>query len=183
MSKPTSQTRRVEKINGVLAAVKANNWTSLNDFLYAFYSSNDPDISRQAGTCIGYKEGRTYSPEKLLDIWMQRSTSDSKPHLKEVITKKAGAILVEESSKAISDPRLRVHSTGATIPRLTTDFGLGKLAEIYQSLLPCMWLLLSMVLMAENNYERKNHRPKQNKESRAFQASSVPLGVAIQYFT
>lgn len=168
----SSQEQRVQKIKHVLSAVSQARWGSFNEFLLAFYTSQDPEISRQAGTCLGYKEGQSYAPERLLDAWLKKTSGESRNHLEEVIVRKAGDVLVKESDRALRDPELRVPATEATIPRLTSDFGLKRVATIYQTLLPCMWLLLITLMTATNTYEQKFHREKLNKEVRATQVCS-----------
>ena len=159
----SSQDRRREKVKNVFATGRDNKWGSLNEFLFAFFSSEDKNISRQANTCLRYKHGQIYAPEKLLTIWLERTHGESRQYLQETITRNAADIMVKESDRAIRDERLRVSATGATIPRLSTpDFGLGRLAEVYQTLLPCMWMLLLALLTASNTYERKNHTTKLN---------------------
>lgn len=167
----STKERRVQKIKHVLSAVSQAKWSSFNEFLLAFYTSEDSDVARQAGTCLGYKEGQSYAPERLLETWLMKTTGETNAHLKEVIVRKAGDILVRESDRALRDPELRLPSTETTIPRLTTDFGLNRLTAIYQTLLPCMWMLLVTLMTATNTYEQKFHREKLNKDARAAQVS------------
>ena len=64
---PSSQQRRVEKINGILEALPENGWRSLNDFLVAFYTSNDARIHQQAASSLTYHAGKRFAPEVILD--------------------------------------------------------------------------------------------------------------------
>ncbi|KAI0742044.1 hypothetical protein C8Q80DRAFT_1274366 [Daedaleopsis nitida] len=169
------QARRRDKIKNVLMAVRDNKWESFNDFLLAFYTSEDQAISRQANTSLGYKQGQTYA----LDIWVKNTHGESQQYLKQVITRKASEILISESDRALKEDSLHVSATGATIPRLTGDFGLSRLAELYRTLLPCMWLLLFALLTAENMYEWKSHRTKVNKETQAVQIVVVLISILL----
>jgi len=72
--------------------------------------------------------------------------------------------MIAESTLACHREDLQVPSTKVTVPYLTTDFGLKRLAAIYQSLLPCLWLLLTALMTAVNDYETKTGREKQGKD-------------------
>lgn len=161
-----SQLRRVEKIQAVLQAVKDNNWRSLNEFLLAYYNSKDVNIAQQAGRNIAYTDKKRFAPEQLIDSWLSSSHGETKRQLELTITRKAAGILVQESTRACHEDRLKLTSSKVDTAYLSTDFALSKLANIYQTLLPCLWLLLMTLLSAPNEYERKKQREKRQKDTR-----------------
>jgi len=71
----SSQAWRVEKIHRVTDALKTNGWRSVNDFLLAFYTSNDPIVSQQARRNLSYTAGQSFAPEKILDAWLDHGPS------------------------------------------------------------------------------------------------------------
>ncbi|KAI1782581.1 hypothetical protein LXA43DRAFT_1068557 [Ganoderma leucocontextum] len=75
MSNPTSQARRVDKINGVIVAVKTNKWTSFNEFIYHFYASDDPNISRQAFLFI--RNRATDAFQVIMGVFLASATDNS----------------------------------------------------------------------------------------------------------
>ncbi|KAH9917480.1 uncharacterized protein B0H18DRAFT_958331 [Fomitopsis serialis] len=161
-----SQLRRVEKIKTVLETIKEQRWTSVNDFLLAYYNSNDPDIAQQARRNIAYTDGKRFAPAQILDSWLESAHGETKHQLELMITHKAADILVKESTKACHDHKLKLASTKVDTAYLSTDFALSKLAAMYQAMLPCMWLLLMTVLTATNDYERKKKKEKRDKDSK-----------------
>lgn len=62
----SSQNRHLDKIKGVLGAVKDNNWQSLNEFLIAYYTSDDASVSAQAARSLTYINGQQYGPERTI---------------------------------------------------------------------------------------------------------------------
>lgn len=171
-----SQLRRVEKIQAVLQAVKDHNWRSLNDFLLAYYSSNDAEIAQQAGRNIAYTEGKRFAPEQIIDSWLDTAHGETKRQLEMMLTRKAAGILVEESSRACHKPALKLPASKVETSYLSTDFALSKLATIYQTMLPCLWLLLMTLLTAPNDYERKHGKEKKGKDTRF-----PPVSFSCQY--
>lgn len=174
-----SQARRVQKIKGVLSAIDTYKWESFNDFLLAFYTSKDQDVRHQASRSIAYTPGQRFAPETILDIWLDRATSDTKHHLHRIITERAANIMIAESTRACRHDALQVPSSKINIPYLSTDFGLKHLAAMYQTLLPCLWLLLTMLMTASNDYETKTGREKENKDSRASSVSAICSSHAV----
>ena len=54
-----------------------------------------------------------------------------------------------------------------SLTRIYPTFGLQKIKKIYNTLLPCLTLLLSTLLTAQNDYERKNGTEKIGKHDMA----------------
>ena len=87
------------------------------------------------------------------------------------ITRKAAEIMVKESTRAYRNDFLRLSASGLTADFVDTDFGLEKIKNIYSTFLPCLTLLLSTLLMAQNDYEKKKGVEKIGKEVMAAKAS------------
>jgi hypothetical protein len=133
--------------------------------LLAFYTSHDPIVSQQARRNLSYTAGQSFAPEKILNAWLDHGPSgESQEQLHLAITRKAADIMVKETDKAYHQDELRISSSKLDIPYLTTEFGLKKMLVLYQTVLPCLWLLLSTILAAQNDYEKKTGREKEGKE-------------------
>lgn len=146
--------------------VKASGWRSMNDFIVDFFNSSEGAPS------LRYIEGKTYGPARILNAWtISVPSNESRSALNESITKKAAEILVAESSAVIHNKTLQVSSSGLTIPFLTNNFGLTSIWAVYKTLLPCLILVLTTLLTALNNYERKHSREKFSKDDMARQVS------------
>ncbi|KAF8996927.1 hypothetical protein BDQ17DRAFT_1429436 [Cyathus striatus] len=65
-------------------------------------------------------------------------------------------------------------AAGISVPFLTSEFGLDQIQNSYETLLPCFTSLLSSVLTAKNDYERKKNTEKIDKDVMA-----VPVVVTI----
>ncbi|KIM71540.1 hypothetical protein PILCRDRAFT_16981 [Piloderma croceum F 1598] len=176
----SSQARRVEKIHGVTDALKTNGWRSVNDFLLAFYTSNDPIVSQQAQRNLSYTAGQSFAPEKILDAWLDHGPSgESRDQLHLAITRKAAKIMIKETDKAYHQDELRISSSKLDIPYLTTEFGLKKMLVLYQTVLLCLWLLLSTILAAQNDYEKKTGREKEGKEEMIPRVTMVIISMLL----
>jgi hypothetical protein len=161
----SSQARQVEKIHGVTDVLKTNGWCSVNDFLLMFYTSNDPIVSQQAQRNLSYTAGQSFAPEKILNAWLDHGPlGESQDQLHLAITHKAANIMVKETDDAYHQDELHISSLKLNIPYLTTEFGLKKILVLYQTVLPCLWLLLLTILAAQNDYEKKMGREKGGKE-------------------
>lgn len=176
------QAQRINKIKAVTKSVKEH-WPkgSFNDFLLAFYTSDDAAVSQHAAMTLRYDEGKDYSPAKILDAWFDRAPSQaSKEQLNKIIMKKAADIAIKESTKACKSKDLQVASADIDIDRLTSNTALHQIKNVYQAVLPCLWLFLFAILTADNNYEKKKRVQKKNKEQiaervRTRRPSTAPL--------
>ena len=65
----SSQQQHLDKINHVLLAIKAQNW-SVNKFLIVFYTSEDDRIRAQACHNLTFEDGTQFGPELILDAWL-----------------------------------------------------------------------------------------------------------------
>ncbi|KAI0729034.1 hypothetical protein C8Q72DRAFT_794842 [Fomitopsis betulina] len=157
--------QRVHKICTVLQAMKENNWRSFNEFLLASYTSKDEEITKQARCCIAHTDGKSFPPEQILDTWLATNNQDTKVALEEMVTWKAADVLVRESTRACHEDKLKLTSAKVDTMYLATGSGLLKLAGIYETLLPCLWMLLVILLSAPNDYEYKMNRVKKDQDT------------------
>lgn len=155
---PPGQRSQSTKLKETTAAIKKLGWRSTNDFIQAFYCS---PLAAQA---LRYQPGSTFGPANVLASWKVYAPSEeSRNEINRTITRAAAEIVIQESTRAYRNSSLQISSTGLNIPFLTTEFGLNKIQKTYTSLLPCLYLLLTMLLSAENDYERKIGRGKKGK--------------------
>ena len=151
---------RHQKIANTVNAIKECGWRSTNEFIEGFYGSSD------AAQSLRYQPGSGYGPERVLALWMSNVPSgDAKNKLYLTITQKAAEIMIQESTKAYHDNGLRLaaSSSGFNAELVDSKLGLEKIKKTYDSLLPCLTLLLSMLLTAQNDYERKKGAEKIGK--------------------
>lgn len=157
------QKPRDQKIAETLQAIKDCGWRSTNQFIEAFYASSG--ASTQS---LRYQPDSTYGPERIMTAWMANVPSgDAKHHLNLSITRKAAEIMVQESTKAYHNNGLRLSTSGLSAELISSDLGLEKIRTTYNTLLPCLTLLLSTLLTAQNDYERKNAIEKKGKHDMA----------------
>ncbi|KAF8156595.1 hypothetical protein B0H34DRAFT_675048 [Crassisporium funariophilum] len=91
-----------------------------------------------------------------MTAWIKNVPSgDARNQLNLIITQKAGEIMVQESTKAYNNNGLPLVSirTQCRTPQLR--IWLEKIRGTYNTLLPCLNLLLSTLLTAQNDYEKK----------------------------
>ena len=149
---PHGQQPRDRKISKTVNAIKNCGWRTTNEFVEGFYDS------REAVQSLRYQPGSVYAPEHILTSWMSNVPSgNAKEKLYLTITQKAAEIMIQESTKAYHDNGLRLvaSSSGFNAELANSKFGLEKIKKTYDTLLPCLSLLLSMLLTAENDYEHK----------------------------
>ncbi|KII93848.1 hypothetical protein PLICRDRAFT_171553 [Plicaturopsis crispa FD-325 SS-3] len=161
-----NQARRVAKIKGVTSAIEDHGCKSVNDFLLAFYTSQDAVVVQEAYQNLAFTNGKAFPPEKkILVAWLEHGhTGDSRRELHHAITRKTADVVVKESTAAYHKDALCLSSSDIDVQFLTADFGLNKIMDVYHTLLPCLWFLLAALLTAPNDYERWNGRKKQGKE-------------------
>lgn len=165
-----SKTQRVKEIT---AFIHSKGFT-LNEFLIAFYSSQDVSIKRQRGCSLTKREQYQFSPEELLDLWLKHCPSNSQGYLKSVVVDRAGEIIIKETSKACKLDSLRVPTTKIEADNLDKDFLLAKLEDVYKEALPSLWMLLNMIATSWNSLEKKKDEPSVLKESRAKFVGPLP---------
>ncbi|GJE88855.1 hypothetical protein PsYK624_049420 [Phanerochaete sordida] len=175
----SSQEARTAKIKNVLCAISDNHWTSVTDFLLAFYASSDPEIHTKAARSLAYVNGRRFAQEALLEAWEEATPSKSKVHLRRVLAEKVGSFIIEESTAAIRNDSLHLPSQKLSIPFLTTEFALQPFASLFQTVLPCLWIILYMVITAPNDYERKRGVEKAEKGDAATRVVAVQSSPAV----
>ena len=168
---PPGQQPRHQKISKTVDAIKKCGWRTTNDFVEGFYCSSE------AAQSLRYQPGSSYGPERILTAWMSNVPSgDAKKKLYLSITQKAAEIMVQESSKAYHDNGLCLiaSSSGFNAELVNSKFGLEKIKKTYDTLLPCLTLLLSMLLTAQNDYERKKGAEKIGKHHMAAKVLHIP---------
>jgi hypothetical protein len=164
-SMPPGQKPRDEKVIQTIQAIKDCGWRSTNQFVEVFYGST------VAAQSLRYQPGSEYSPERIMSAWMKNVPSgDARQVLNLAITRKAAEIMVKESTRAYHNDFLRLSASELTADFVGTDFGLEKIKKIYSTFLPCLTLLLSTLLMAQNDYEKKKGVEKIGKEVMAAKA-------------
>ncbi len=57
----SNQQQHIAKIDAVLTAISDNKWSSINEFLLAFYTCQDPKISSRARRSIAYTKKKSIS--------------------------------------------------------------------------------------------------------------------------
>jgi len=140
---------------------------SLNDFLIAFYSSQDPSVSTQRGCCLAKVDGSRFAPEELVNLWFEHCPANSRGYLEGVVIKQAGKILIRETDKACKMDSLSVPTTKIEADDLDEKFLLAELEGVYRETLPYLWLLLSTIATSWNRSEKQKQEPSIRKESRA----------------
>ena len=158
-----SNTQRVKEIT---TFIRSQN-LSLNEFLLAFYSSQDPSISKQRGCCLASSDGSRFAPEELIDLWFKHCPQSSRGSLETVIVDRAGKIIIGETDKACKMDSLCVPATKIEVDDLDEEFLLPKLEGIYRESLPFLWLLLYTIATSWNRSEKQKKEPSACKESRA----------------
>lgn len=155
---PPGQQPKSTKLKKTTAVIKKLGWRSTNDFIQAFYCF---PLAAQA---LHYQPGSTFGPANVLSSWKAYAPSEeSRNEINQAITCAAADIMIQESTRAYHNSSLQISSSGLNIPYLTTEFGLQQIRKTYNSLLPCLTLLLTLLLSAENDYERKIGREKTGK--------------------
>ncbi|CAA7263909.1 unnamed protein product [Cyclocybe aegerita] len=172
---PPRQQSNKKKVKKGVTALKKAGWRTTNEFVIAFYG-----CSQQAAQSLRLQPNSTYAPASIMAAWAKNAPSvEASKELDLVTTKTAAEIMVKESTKAYHDPELRLSASGLDIPYLTTNFGLNKIQKTYSQLLPCLTLLLTTLLTAENDYERWKGSPKHRKQEMADKILVVIISMLL----
>jgi len=164
---PPGQQAHDQKISKTVKAIKKCGWRTTNEFFEGFYGSSE------AAQSLRYQPGSSYGPERILTAWMSNVPSgDAKEKLHLSITQKAAEIMVQESTKAYHDNGLRLAASGLNADLVNSNFGLENIKKTYDTLLPCLTFLLSTLLTAQNDYERKKGAEKIGKHDMAAKVHS-----------
>lgn len=158
-----SKTRRIKEI---IAFIRSRN-SSLNEFLIAFYSSQDPSISMQQGCCLAKGDGCPFAPEELIDLWFEHSPPNSRGYLEGAVVRRAGKILIRETDKACKLDSLSGPTTKIEADDPDEEFLLSKLEGVYRETLPCLWLLPNTIVTSWNRSEKQKQEPSACKENKA----------------
>lgn len=158
-----SETNKVKAVTDLIASQK---W-SFNDFLIAFYSSGDASIATQRGTCLTKRDGSRFTPEELLDLWLEHSPSRSRPYLKHIIVDRASRIIIKETNKACGLKSLCISATSVEADDLDEDFVLSRLEAEYTGALPQLWYFLTTIITSSNRSEQQKQQVAASKETRA----------------
>jgi hypothetical protein len=169
----TTRDVRTQRVKEITAFIGSQN-LSLNEFLITFYSSQDSSISRQHRSCLMWNDGTRFTPEELIDLWLEKCPSGSRSHLERIIVARAGNIIVREADRACKLDSLRVPTTRVDVDDLEDAFVLAKLEAIYCETLPCLWMLLDMVATSWNRSEKWRDEPTASKEKRAKHVEFLP---------
>jgi len=79
----------------------------------------------------------------------------------------------QESTKAYHDNGLCLAASGLNANLVNSNFGLENIKKTYDTLLPCLIFLLSTLLTAQNDYERKKGAEKIGKHDMAVKVHSL----------
>ena len=158
-----SKTRRVKEVTAFIQSQSL----SLNEFLIAFYSSEDPSISAQRGCCLAKSGGSRFAPGELIDLWFEHCPSNSQSYLESVVIKHTGKVIIRETDKACKLDSLCVPTTKLRADDLDQQFLLSNLEGIYTSTLPHLWHLLSIVVTSWNRSEKQKKEACTSKQRRA----------------
>jgi len=158
-----SKTLRVKEVTEL---IRSQNW-SLNDFLIAFYSSNNTSVATQRGCYLTKSDGARFAPEELLRLWIEHCPPSSKGYLEHVIIDRASRIIIKETDNARASKSLSVSTKSVTAADLDEDFLLSKLETEYIGLLPHLWFLLNAIVTSANRSEQKKHQAVAGKEIKA----------------
>lgn len=170
-SEDDSRTRRVKEITGFIS----NRNLSLNEFLLAFYSSQDTVISAHRGRCLTKSDGVRFAPEELMDLWLKHCPQKGLDYLESVIVDRASRVLVKETDKACKLGSLHVPTTKLTADDLDSDFLLPKLEKTYTETLPYLWLLLNTLITSWNSSEQRKGKSSRRKEDGVKYVEFLPL--------
>jgi len=111
-----------------------------------------------------------------MTAWMANVPSgDARVQLNLSITRKAAEIMVQESTKAYHNNRLCLSALGLNAELVNSNFGLEKIRTTYNTLLPCLTILLTILLTAQNNYEQKKGVEKIGKHDMATKVDILPF--------
>lgn len=158
-----SKTRRVKEITAFIQSRSL----SLNEFLIAFYSSQDLSISTQRGCCLAKSNGSRFAPEELIELWFEHCPQKSRSYLESVVINRAGKVIIRETDKACKMDSLCVPTTKLEADDLDEQFLLSKLEGIYTETLPHLWYLLNVIVTSWNNSEKRKQEECASKQSRA----------------
>ena len=171
-----SKTHRVKEVTEL---IRSQNW-SFNDFLIAFYSSDDTSIASQRGRCLTKVDGARFTPEELLDLWLANCPSGSQSYLEHVIVDRASRIIIKETNRACALKSLSVSTTSVKADDVDEHFLLSKLETVYTATLPCLWFLLNAIITSPNRSEQQKQEAAASKETRArFVESSLSFDLAF----
>jgi hypothetical protein len=163
-----AKTRRVKEVIGCIRNL------TLNEFLVAFFSSEDPSIARQRGCSLAVNEGSRFASEELIDLWFKHCPPNSWSCLKEAIINRAGKIIISETDEACKMDSLCVPTTKIEAGDLDEDFLMGKLEKVYLEVLPYLWLLLNAIITSWNHSEKQKGKPSARKLNGARNVESQP---------
>lgn len=158
-----SQTWRVKEITEFIHSRNL----SMNEFLIAFYSSEDPSISGHQGRCLAKRDGPHFAPEVLMDLWCQYCPPNSRSYLETAIVNHASKIIIKETNKACKLDSLCIPTTKLGANDLDQQFLLSQLEGIYVETLPHLWCLLTSVIISWNPSEKRKNEQSSHKQSRA----------------
>ena len=162
----TASDSKTQRVKEIIAFIRSQN-LSLNEFLTAFYSSQDPSLSRQRGCSLTQSKGSRFTPEDLIDLWLTHCPPGGWSYLEGAIINRAGNIIIRETDKACKLDSLRVPTTKIEANDLDEGFLLAKLEGEYRETLPYLWMLLTIITTSWNRSEKWRDKPSASKESRA----------------
>jgi hypothetical protein len=158
-----------DKVHDALIAIRdIGGFRSVNEFLVAFYSSENPIILDLARRSLQYREDHpnSFLPRRILPLWLKLSSITGENQIRVLLTEQVATSVKDECNRAIriNDLRLDLEDD-----RLAAGLSiLSKLYNRYQELLPCLCLILSTTLLASNKYELSKKTAKQGKDETAI---------------
>jgi hypothetical protein len=138
-----------DKVHNALIAIRdVGGFRSVNQFLVAFYSSEDPTILDLVHRSLQYCEDHpnSFLPRRILPLWQKLSSTAGESQIRLLLAEQVASYVKDECNRAIhvNDLWLDLEDD-----RLTAGLSiLLKLYDRYQELLPCLCLVLSTTLLA-----------------------------------
>lgn len=112
-------------------------------------------------------DGARFTPEELIDLWLEHCPTRSQGHLEHVIIDRASRIITKETDKACALKSLCISTTSVTADDVDDNFLLSKLETTYTEILPHLWFFLSAVITSSNRSEQQKQQTGAGKEMRA----------------
>jgi hypothetical protein len=168
-----SNNSKARRVKEVIELICSQNW-SFNDFLIAFYSTDDTSIATQQGRCLTKSDRARFTPEELLGLWFEHCPPGSQGYLEHVVVDRASRVITKEADKACTSKSLCNPTTSVASDDLDENFLLSKLETEYPGTLPHLWSLLNTVITSSNWSEQQKQQAAASKEMRAKFVGFLP---------
>jgi hypothetical protein len=155
---------------------------SIRALLAFIFETNIQAVKDRASRFLGYTPSHEdphlrFPPSHIFSIWAERcSSTEQRAQLREMITPRAQAVVLEESDAIITDPSLQIRVKDLTIARMCELMQPGVLACKYQSSAPFLYGLLHIFSASPNRYRtKKDKRAKEKAKASESTSSSTPV--------